>query len=250
MGRADVSHGRRLVRKSRARRSPADDFVAQQKCAANATGVLSYFRTYYVVFVRSYCLHVRHGTRLTPRGRRKKFRVDRDRQYLAAYPSLAPVSLRGAPHGSPQVLSRWCVFSSRFHAFPSFSLAVAAAARATIASARVSGVSDLAREGNLCARARGRWGFARASRRRRRRATPRASRRDAAPRVATPRRRRIHDSTPSPSRARRPRRPQRAGFLGFRPFLFPRARGRLDGNPPSRAPQVRRRGVDIASASR
>ena len=126
MGRADVSHGRRLVRKSRARRSPADDFVAQQKCAANATGVLSYFRTYYVVFVRSYCLHVRHGTRLTPRGRRKKFRVDRDRQYLAAYPSLAPVSLRGAPHGSPQVLSRWCVFSSRFHASPSFSLAVAA----------------------------------------------------------------------------------------------------------------------------
>ena len=203
-----------------------------------------YFRTKvrkYVVFVRSYCLHVRHGTRLTPRGRRKKFRVDRDRQYLAAYPSLAPVSLRGAPHGSPQVLSRWCVFSSRFHAFPSFSLAVAAAARATIASARVSGVSDLAREGNLCARA---------SRRRRRRSTPRAPRRDVAPRVATPRRRRIHDSTPSPSRARRPRRPQRAGFLGFRPFLFPRARGRLDGNPPSRAPQVRRRGVDIASASR
>ena len=155
---------------------------------------------------------------------------------------------KAAPHGP--ALLEWCVFTSRFDASPSFSLAVAAAARATIASARVSGVSDLAREGNLCARARGRWGFARASRRRRRRATPRASRRDAAPRVATPRRRRIHDSTPSPSRARRPRRPQRAGFLGFRPFLFPRARGRLDGNPPSRAPQVRRRGVDIASASR
>ena len=120
---------------------------------------------------------------------------------------------KAAPHGP--ALLEWCVFTSRFDASPSFSLAVAAAARATIASARVSGVSDLAREGNLCARARGRWGFARASRRRRRRATPRAPRRDAAPRVATPRRRRIHDSTPSPSRARRPRRPQRAGFLGF-----------------------------------
>lgn len=155
---------------------------------------------------------------------------------------------KAAPHGP--ALLEWCVFTSRFDAYPSFSLAVAAAARATIASARVSGGGvDLAREGNRSRVSLGR-GFARASRRRRRRATPRASRRDAAPRVATPRRRRIHDSTPSPSRARRPRRPQRAGFLGFRPFLFPRARGRLDGNPPSRAPQVRRRGVDIASASR
>jgi hypothetical protein len=46
-------------------------------------------------------------------------------------------------------LSRWCVFTSRFDASPSFSLAVAAAARATIASARVSGGGvDLAREGN------------------------------------------------------------------------------------------------------
>ena len=95
---------------------------------------------------------------------------------------------KAAPHGP--ALLEWCVFTSRFDASPSFSLAVAAAARATIASARVSGGGvDLAREGNRSRVSLGR-GFARASRRRRRRSTPRAPRRDVAPRgdaaAATP----------------------------------------------------------------
>jgi len=46
------------------------------------------------------------------RGRRT-FRVAVDARsgaaYLASTPPPSPVSLRGAPHGSPQALSRWCV---------------------------------------------------------------------------------------------------------------------------------------------